>query len=577
MPNRKRSEGALSRTALAWVLGVLAVLAAITPAPATAADYVVFGQVRQIDPDDAEDESIATADLTPGDPIPFTPVAIYDRNTNVELGSSWTGQNGQFSVAFSAGSPVEVEARASRLVDGGLSPLPAAREGINRMILTSAGPVTSQGIVVKVASDLLTAAGPLASSLPHPGVGIVFTRVGKVEIPYIEQNTDFATPAEVGLADLSGDLDRAIELGLPAHSNQARHRAVFQDAPFGGRLLIFGSFGLPGDGDECIDSSGDPYPIDWYQVTIERIDEASLPSDSPDIVRDSDFVLTDRLSKKRYEVRTFPLVDVITSTVDIGPYTGDEGVAGGPDVPGLYMVNAPEITSTRQVFYSFPDLRANWVSSAHNGLYRLRLRYFRDAGWAVVNEVPIVEEIPASCFVASPPELSDAAVGDLVLRINNEPLTARFNHIWVTGPGGYLASGGGRVPTTAGALDFNATGLCDIIDLHAGDEIEIDFTAHHAGGYLRYYRLSAEANDGSDVAFTGDDWVGKPFPWFGTPPLPPSPLPAPPAVIGTAVTNADPFPHDCGYIFDLVAASRLQNGYHYIQRRHPRRTYYVRP
>ena len=147
--------------------------------------------------------------------------------------------------------------------------------------------------------------------------------------------------------------------------------------------------------------------MDWYQVTIEQIDEATLPSTTPGVA--ASFTWADPMSKKRYAVQTFPLVDVTTTDVRIGPYSGRLGAAG-PGIDGLYMVNEEPPSTTRQVFYSFPDLRVNWVSSGYNGLYRLKMRYFRFVSWAVVNEVPVVAEIPAGCFLGSlPPAVSGGA------------------------------------------------------------------------------------------------------------------------------------------------------------------------
>lgn len=538
-------------------LVALAALAVVVPAPAiAAANYVVFGQVRQIDPDAAEDDSIAPADLKLGDPLPFTRVAIFDRATDAKLAESWTGANGQFSVSFSAGSPVDVDVRAFLVVDGGLAPLPAAREEINHRTLTSLGATTSVGVPVKVASDLITAAGLASSTLPHTGVGIVFTRVGKVEIPYIEQRFDHTPKEEIGLADMNSAAARARahELGLPESSVPSVGDAAFEQAPFGDRLLIFGGFGLPGGPAGCTG------PIDWYQVTIEQIDESTLPSAAPGIVPDSSFTWADPMSKKRYAVQTFPFVDVTTTDVKIGPFPARIGSIGGPLEKDLYRVNEEPPSTTRQVFYSFPDLRVNWVTNSYNGLYRLKMRYFREVGWAVANEVPIVEEIvqtaspapPNLCFTESlPPALSGtAAVGELVLRVNNQPLDVRFNHIM------------------AGGTDFILTSnLCSQMEL-AGGNVDIDFTARHEGGYLRFYSLGATSNNGFRVGFGADEnflTEATLTKWSGT------------AAGGMSVTNVTAFPQECVYTFDLAAASRVQNGYGYVQGSHLRTSFYVRP
>jgi hypothetical protein len=554
-----RSDHSPRRAAALWGAFALAMVAALAAQPAAAADYVLSGQVRMIDSIEAADDDIADADLTLGDPLPFVKVAIIDRATGNQLADGWTGQNGQYGISFTAGSPADVEAQVFLVADGGLTPLPAAREGINDLTLTSLGGTTLVGLLIRVESDLLIEAGLAALPLPYAGVGIVFTRVGKVEIPYIEQSLLHLPASEIGLADMSGDLATADQLGLPDLADQSAWRAVFRQAPFGRRLMIFGSFGQPGGAHPTC-----ALPIDMYQVTIETLDPATL-------VPVSDFVWTDPMSKKRYEVQTFPFVNVSTSSVNVGPYFGKEGVT---DVPGLYFVFDDTASPGVQTFYSFPDLRVNWVSNGHNGLFRLRMRYFHRTGWDVPNVVPEVTEIDSSCFAGPfPPEISDSAVHQLVLRVDNRPLHTRFNHIYLRNAAGYLAAGGGRVPTPDLAFDFNDDGLCDIMHFEAGDQVEIDFTARHDGGYLRYYRLSAHSNDGSAVPFAGDDFVGQPtLPlWHGTPaPAAPPALPT-----GAVATNTVPFPHDCAYIFHLAAASRVQNGYNYVQSSHPLRTYYV--
>lgn len=587
MKNKNHSGSNRLTTRALWCLSVIAVLSAFAT-PASAANYVVFGKVHPVNPAEAADEDgIATADLALGDALPFIQVAIFDRATDTELGRAWSLANGQFSIALTAPSPVDIEGRAFLVADGGLTPLPAAREEINHATLTSLGPNTSVGLVFKVASDLIAAAGPAALGLPGEGVGIVFTRVGKVEIPYICQEV-CSTPAtcpricateDVGLADMSGDLPTASQLGLPNQGNPTHYRSAFEQAPFGGRLMIFGDFGkpkAPGTGlcppVPMIYPDWDPQ---WYQVTIEKLDETTFTDSATATVTET-FPLADPISKKKYTVVTSPLIDVITSAITIGPYSGKLGSAAGAPVPGLYLRNELTATTSAQTFYSFPDLRVNWVTSGRNGLYRLKMHYFKHKGWETINQTPIVEEISADCFLPSPlpkpPSDSDSAVHDLLVRVNNQPLLTSFDHIWQKNAAGYLKIGPAptftrsRVATDPignDAFDFNAEGLCNIMHFDAGDQVEIDFTAHHVGGYLRNYALSASSNDGSAVPFTSDTFQGKPLLWEGTP------------AAGQSATNTVAFPHDCGYFFDLVARSRVQNGYGYIQGRHARKTYYV--
>ncbi len=519
---------------------------------AMAVDYYVFGQVFRVSSEDAADESIPAASLT-GDPVPFVHVQVYDRSSGILLGTADAGQNGQFTVRFSlpAGPPgPDVDARVYRVVDGGATLLPAAREEIN--FLDAIGQFN--GAALKVVSDELLEYGT-AGFVSYPGVGLVFTRVGKVEIPFISQNTTLANRPVAGLADFSPDPGRAAELGV----------ADFRQAPFAGLLQAFGDFGLPGGA--CTGSA-----IEWYQVRIKKIAEASDP-----LSYESDILWQDPMHKIRTQVTTLPTLSVSHTTEKIGPFAGflddlaTPVVDEGDSVAALYFVNRNEVGGLTSTFYSFPDLRMNWVSSAANGLYELSLVYYRQVGTAASGE-PILRELPAGCFTGSPPPASGVALHRLTLRVNNQPLRAHFDHIYLrnTTTDEYFAgSAAPDVPTTAGALDFNDDGLCDIMPLASAYDVEIHFTAHHEGGYMHSYNLAAVSNSGAvSVSFDSET--------FGSHTTALNPVWPGTAATGTEARTGG-FTTPCAYLFDLSALSRLQDGYHYIQSANPERAYYVTP
>jgi len=528
------------------------------PTSAFAVDYYVSGQVFQISPEDAAD-SIADNALT-GEPWPFLHISIYDQNSGELLGESDAGMNGQFTVRFSLsfGPPgPDIECRVYKVVDGESELIPPAREGINFFSSIS----WFQGVGLKVVSDEIIAYGD-EGFRNYPGVGIVFTRVGKVEIPYISQDTTLSTAgnrAMAGLADftiVTGGIARADEL----------HVAPFKQAPFAKGLLIFGDFGKPGGA--CTDDE-----IHWYQVKIRKIHETSDP-----ISYDPEIIWMDPMSKTKTEVITWPMVQVNATTEKIGPYDGVEDdpltlpVETEP-ISGLFWVNRNQVGGMINLFYSFPDLRVNWVSNSFNGLYEISLLYFKEVG-RTPDDKPIVQEIPMTCFVGSPPpdEADDVALHKLILRVNNQALHVHFDHIYLKNEstGKYFAGEGNPdVSSSASAYDFNDEGLCNIMNLLNTYEVEIHFTAHHDGQYMHNYSLWAISNDRvvtvdfDEDSFSTHTTSTNPL-WEGTPPG------------GTFELNKDDFTKDCAYIFHLHGESRLQDGYHYKQGRYPYRAYYVK-
>ena len=514
---------------------------------ASAVDYFVFGQVFQISTQDAEDEAILDSALT-GRSFPYPQVQVFDAGTGTLLGQADAGQNGEFTVTFDLppGSSPDVECRVYLVIDGGARLIPAARAGINTF--PGVGQFTAVGL--RVASDELIEYGALGF-VSTPGVGLVFTRVGKVEIPFISQNTAPGSLALAGLADFGSDPARAAELGLP----------VFRQAPFASLLQVFGDFGLPG-----FACAGDQ--IDWYRVTVEKLPEPGDPSTYT-------FLWQDPMSKIATTVTTLPTLTVTHATRKIGPFDGfvDDPatvpVDEGDPLGGLYWVNRNQVGGVTNVFFSFPDLRLNWVSNAQNGLLRLSVIHYRQVGTAPTGE-PILEELPSSCFA---PAL--APHRQLHVRVDNHALVASFDHIYLRDTQGtaspaddtfFAGSGNPDSATTAGAFDFNGEGLCEIVDLASTYQVEVHYTVEHQGGYLLNYQLNARSNDGaSNVLFAQDA--------FNAAVTPADPIWAGP---GSTLARQAGFAR-CGYDFDLTAVSRLHDGYNFVQSANPERVYYVEP
>ena len=571
-------------------LAVPAAWCALLLGAAVAADavqYRVNGQVLQVPTTLAENVDKTEAQLT-GPALPFVRVKVYDRDSGQLLGEADAGQTGGYTVRFDlpAAAPApRVDCRVYLLVDGSTTLLPEAREGINAFPKSGSGGIsTFQFALLKVRGDDIIdydEGGPGSLYGDHagvPGLGLVFTRVGKVEISEIKGQDLSLVPAMTGLADYTGSEARANELGVFA----------FKKAPFGGRLLMFGDFGLPSGGTCTVSGS----QVDWYQMRIKRVNE---PFATP-LTYASDIPWQDPMSKRRTQLVVSagppPSVNASVTTELIGPHTGyldNPGTAvvdRGASVGSLYRVNRNQTGGMVNVIYSYPDLRVNWVSGAADGLYELSPVYYRIKPNPGGDE-KIVEEIPYSDCLNSGTVTGDAdkvALHTLYIRVNNDPLKADFQHIYLRDTKGtpsesddtFYSGGPSDVLSTVGAHDFNNEGLCDIMKLLGKYQVDVRFTARHDGGYLDYYSLVATSNDDAVTvgfvspadSFTSHVSATDPS-WFGT---------------GTAADPNQPriefrggFINPCVYDFDLHARSRLHNGYNHIQWRHRDKGYYVEP
>jgi len=528
-----------------WLLAFVAALLSLATA-AGADPYVLYGQVFQIAPEAAADETLDASALPLGPTMPYVRVKVVHPDTGDELGTPvYAGATGNFTAPFNAPAGATVEVRVYRVIEGEAERIPDARENINQ--LTLASPAT--GMAVKVASAEQLSFAP-ASPAYGTSIGIVFTQIGLVEIPYISQDLTRPDKGRIGLADLSGDLVRADEQNLPDNPITSAWNAVFKDAPFGGRLHLFGGFGQTSGVVPCI---GD---IDWYRVKIRPVsfDGAGNP------VYGASTYGTDLLRKTRFEIDYVPTFSADAYLETIGPYAGEDLTTGSAvAVSNLYRAAVFSSTSPSTVIYSNADMRYSWVTGSLSGLYEVSLEYYRHVGGTDTD--PDVVRIPDSCFSGTlpPADAAKVALHKLLVRIDNTPLTSGFDGL-------YIKTGATR------SINYLAPGnRCDILELGPGSTIEIDYKARHNGGYLRSYSLSATSNAGSTVLFAGDDYgshvaAGPLWEGQGTAALP----------VVTAA-NLTPFPEKCAYIFDLTVRGRIQNGYSYLQHHHHRTAFYLDP
>ena len=332
-----------------------------------------------------------------------------------------------------------------------------------------------------------------AGSIPFPAESDtgLFTRVGFVELADIDTQ---------GFAEFSG---------APEH---------LRDAPFGGSLRLFGAFTRnfypeSGPGDHC------------YKIRVTG------PGGSAEY-------LGDGLNKTRYAVNAD---GTVTSRSEfLGPMT----VGAVDDCYRLTPLSsdpAPDDPAdTIAVFWSSPDLLANWHTRLRSGAHTISLELYETGPGTRVSLVA-----------------NDNL--DAELYLDNRPIALSFDALEVVGPGG---------------IDSDLLeDRCAIAQLTDGRELAVDFTAYHPTGFLSVYRLSARSNSGVSVWNEGDSY-GAPA-WSGA---------RPPAFEGRrdsaspfTKTSADFTAGPCAYVFDLSAATRTTNGYSRIHRAHRRLFYFLEP
>ncbi|MCP4896346.1 MAG: hypothetical protein GY906_05170 [bacterium] len=524
-------------------LAMLGLILLATASTADAVEYWVSGQVVQVNAEAAQDEDVSDVALS-GAPRPFARVRLIDADTETVLGEIDSDSNGQFTVRYDRplGSTPNVRVRVVHLVEDEATSLveayvlPPARDDINTF---DSAPRFLLATNIKVLAEDSLDYGNMSAEeglVSTPGVGLVFTRVGKVE-------TQFITPQDAsslgGLADFTSDPSAPASLGVPN----------FIRAPFGGQIFVYGDFGLPQDA--CTGEQ-----IDYYQVTITK------PGGTQHVFKQP-------LPKTKTIVSPVPPVTIVHQRGPVGPFSGTDGAL---TVDGLYWVNRNNLAAN--TFYSFPDLRLNWKtyqlldpsdssSGPENGVYEINVKYYKKLAGDIDN--PTIDELDPGCFMAPTP-----LVGRIFLHVENRPITASFDHIYLKNPGNgrYLASDGSEVAGTGGALDYNFEGLCNVMALESTYEVEIHYTVNHPGGFLRSYALTASPNDSSVSSVTFQALEG-----FGTHTTVANPRPVWNGP-GSTSDMAGGF-DTCAYIFDLVAGYRQHDGERYRNGEHRRRTYYV--
>lgn len=410
-------------------------------------------------------------------PAAMTKISVLDPATNAVIASSPAADyRGDYDIRFaSTAATRNVVFEVSRLDTGDVlyrSPVLTLAHGDNPRYLLLVGADTGE-----------------LSGIPFPSAANtgLFTRVGHVEMADIDSK---------GFAKFAGSLK------------------PWRDAPFGGRLWLFGAFTqnfypMAGNGHYC------------YKLRVQ-------PSSGPA------YYINDPLYKTRYVVLGNGHVQ--SQSVSVGP------------VNGCYLLTPLSTTpqpgdpaGSIAAFWSYPDLLARWNTGSANGLHHVTLELYHMAPDRSVG--PLVALIP-----------NDNKTAELYL--DNTPVQASFDQLQVTGGGPNLL-----------------VNQCAIANLMNGRKLTVDFTADHPNGFMASYSLSARSNSGVIVwseggSYTAPAWSGSRPPVFNG---------REPSAAPFTKTAADFSAGPCAYVLNLIAWARTTNGYDRINWKHLQKFYYVEP
>jgi hypothetical protein len=330
---------------------------------------------------------------------------------------------------------------------------------------------------------------------------------------------------------------------------------AYLDAPFGGNLYLFGAFSA--------DLYGMSSPV-FYRIRATR---AGMPT--------AVTYLDDPLVKTRYTVVDFTTGEVAAERVRLGP--DDDG--GNPEClvdgkPVCYALTP--LSSGSNTFWSFPDLLAIWHTAGLNGKYELNLE--------VVG-------------LADPTKFDGVDNTSLTLHLDNEAPVARIEpiapgddpatpRVYTPGPGAPEPTSNDLQSTALGSIPASYGGsvnpVCDILNLE-GDApakyLAFKLTAHHANGYMRYWRFAFHRNDGGYQTHVGKRYRGQ------------QSDPSEPTMVDFDSPAVDSLERDeggfenrylylsnsdlvyaggtsapsCGYRFVIDAATRATDGYYYLR------------
>lgn len=470
---------------LGRVLPVSAALAVAAPAlSAEAAIYNVYGRVFASEPLMSGETYPDTGLLV--DEVASAPETVLGSDTYAALEPS--GMVRVQAVDAASGAPI-ADARDLAVYGAYFMrfDIPASTTRVRFQILEPDSdallhetPVTdlSAGTTLRY---LLTPTGTgVGEAMPGPVDTALFTRIGWVEVAEIAN-------------------------GFASYPSQP---AAYRNAPFGAGLRLFGGF------------SPDYYPsradTSRYCYTIEVTPSGGMPFD-----------ITAPLRKRRYEVLSDG--SVASDVVELGPYA-----AAGES----HCYTPTPISARGGVFWSQPDLLAQWNTRPRSGAHTVSLKVFdthTDSQVALLaNDNMAVE-----------------------LFLDNTPVQLTFDTV--------------AVRQTDGSTHTDLLGnRCDIAQLMDSRSLAIDYTAFHAAGFLARYGMSLRANDGSGGPSQAGAYSGG-VQADGTP----QPFNGRAASVAGEVLDASAFPGSCAYVVNISAVARTTNGYSRPYRAHRQLFYYI--
>lgn len=533
----------------AFILASLMILL-LMPLAAFADNFVVWGRAYSATPlvagedapnnplSDVPAEQIIGKDLIAQVSRNLVKVKVIATSDGTELGSFMTRHDGGYLVSFNA-TPDTPSGISVRLVVEELATSKTLLSSGD--VVLSAWPTPNIRFLL-VNEDLSELSGDIEYPSP-PGPGQytgIFTRVGKVELPSINQGSG----SNKGLATVSETVSN--QLGIPRYEN----------APFGGRLYLFGAFS------QDLYSPPPPALVPgatqiYYKI---RIDSDTNPTS----------YMRDALFKTKYTVN-FTTGSVDTERVKLGPGNWDSLSGCIEDgVPVCYKLT--QVASDPSVFWSFPDLLANWNTASFNGNYRVILK---EVGMAV-----------PSSFV-------DVDYTDLKLRLDNIAPVARIEpldaidaddptpRIYIPDPAAPGISGdlqSTRLGDFPDDYAGTANPICAILNLEGpvgSKYLAFKITAYHANGFLRHWKFHYKRNDSAYQTHIGKTYQGGTMDDVGGQQLSSSATDVHGFQNQFLYLNNDYLqPSDpeastgsCGYRFAIRASTRTTNGYHYLRHR----------
>lgn len=512
----------------------------VMPVTVDAVNYYVWGRVYSAVPLEAGEEmpvnplssvfsgspdQIIGEDLIPMVSRNLVKVSVVKDSDGEELEEYIVHHDGGYMISFDEPA-------------GGVSIRLVVEELVNGKILLESEPFTAMpwstpNIRYLLVPESLSEIGKdreFAPAAPPPAIyTAIFTRVGKIEVDYID-NTE-------GWVNIDSTVSGQLQI------------PEYEDAPFGGNLYIFGAF------------SQDLYPLSdlstlsgvYYRIKVD------LPGGGTEYI-------SDELWKTKYTV-DLSAGKVISNRVKLGPHK-----LGAQE--NCYFLTP--IASSNNEFWSFPDLVALWRTGGRNGKHTITIEVegvtpstdfkgIDDYTYKTLlldNVAPVAQILPLEPGDPDTPRVyTPGTAVPTPIKIENSRL------------GGYPGDYGGTADATC--MIFNIQGT-------PTQYVAFKLTAKHSNGYMRYWYFEYERNDHNNEILVGRKYSGGGMIQY---------LSGIRITDSPSVTTGfeDKFLYldasylepsgmslgGCAYRFVIRAATRTTDGYNYLRWSHDQDLHYV--